>query len=73
LASNLLEHAMEVKSARPAPTPQPVEPSRRAEEAKQVRSTEARAQAQEPQKSVEAKPVVNTQGQQTGRLLNVTA
>ncbi len=64
---------MEVKSARPAPAPQPAQPSRRAEEAKQVRSTEARAQAQEPKKTSEPKPVVNTQGQQTGRLLNVTA
>ena len=64
---------MEVKSTRPAPAPQPVEPSRRAEEAKQTRNTESRAQAQEPQKAAEAKPMVNTQGQQTGRLLNVTA
>ena len=64
---------MEVKSARPAPAPQTVEPSRRAEEAKQASNTEARAQAQEPKKTAEAKPVVNTQGQQTGRLLNVTA
>jgi hypothetical protein len=64
---------MEVKSTRPAPAPQPVQPSRRAEEAKQARSTEARVEAQAPQKSAEAKPVVNTQGQQTGRLLNVTA
>ena len=64
---------MEVKSARPAPAPQAVEPSRRAEEAKQARIIEARAQAQEPKKVAEPKPVVNTQGQQTGRLLNVTA
>ena len=62
---------MEVKSARPAP--QPVEPSRRAEEAKQARSTEVGKQAQEPKKIQEAQPMVNTQGQQTGRLLNVTA
>ena len=55
---------MEVKSARPAQAPQPVQPSRRAEEAKQARSAETVKQAQ---------PVVNTQGQQTGRLLNVTA
>ena len=64
---------MEVTSARPAPAPQPVEPSRRAEEAKQSRNAEARSQTQEPQKPAENKPVVNTQGQQTGRLLNVTA
>ena len=64
---------MEVKSARPAPAPQSVEPSRRAEEAKQARSTEVSKQAQEPKKPAENKPVVNTQGQQTGRLLNVTA
>ncbi len=64
---------MEVKSARPATAPQPVEPSRRSEEAKQARSTETRAQAQEPQKTTETKPMVNTQGQQTGRLLNVSA
>ena len=64
---------MEVKSARPAPAPQPVEPSRRAEEAKQARSNEVSKQAQEPKKPAENKPVVNTQGQQTGRLLNVTA
>lgn len=62
---------MEVKSARPAP--QPVEPSRRAEEAKQARVAEVGKQAQEPKKIQEAQPVVNTQGQQTGRLLNVTA
>lgn len=64
---------MQVNSARPAPAPQPVEPSRRAEEAKQARSTEARAEAQEPKKAAEPKPVVNTQGQQTGRVLNVSA
>lgn len=64
---------MEVKSARPTPAPQPVQPSRRAEEAKQARSAEVSKQNQEPKKSNEAQPVVNTQGQQTGRLLNVTA
>jgi hypothetical protein len=64
---------MEVKSARPAPAPQPVQPSRRAEEAKQTNNSVQRAEAQAPQKAQEAKPMVNTQGQQTGRLLNVTA
>ena len=64
---------MEVKSANPAPAPQPVEPSRRAEESKQARSDEARAQAQEPNNTDEPQPMVNTQGEQTGRLLNVTA
>lgn len=65
---------MEVKSARPTSAPQPVQPSRRAEEAKQAAQLlESRNQSQQSQKASEPKPVVNTQGQQTGRLLNVTA
>ena len=64
---------MEVKPTSPAAAPQQVQPSRRAEEAKQSNNTVQRAEAQAPQKTQEAKPMVNTQGQQTGRLLNVTA
>ena len=64
---------MEVKSARPTPAPQPMQPSRHAEEAKQARGAETSKQNQEPKKTNEAQTVVNTQGQQTGRLLNVTA
>ena len=69
---------MEVTSTRAAEPSKPVQASRRAEEAKEARATEARAteartQAQELKKANEPKPMVNTQGQQTGRLLNVTA
>ncbi len=64
---------MEVTSTRPAEPPKPVLASRRAEAATEARAAQARTEAQEPKKASEPKPVVNTQGQQTGRLLNVTA
>lgn len=65
---------MEVKSTSNSST-QSVQSTRRLEDAKEARAQQARAQNQRTENTTEnsPKPVVNTQGQQTGRLLNVTA
>ncbi|MDR3370820.1 hypothetical protein [Rhodoferax sp.] len=64
---------MEVSSTRTAPTQSTQQPTQ-LQKAKQVSEEQ---QGQEPKKkpvqAEAAKPVVNTQGQTTGRLLNVTA
>ena len=69
---------MEVKSAPPVKV-QPSNVPDRASEAAQARRAEQAAQAQRNEAKAQStppepvKPVVNTQGQQTGRLLNVSA
>ena len=60
---------MDVSSVKSSPVAQP-QPSARAQVAKPAPSEPKPAEAK---KSTEAKPVVNTQGHSTGRLLNVTA
>lgn len=64
---------MEVSSTRTAPTQATQQPTQ-LQKTKQVSEEQ---QASEPEKkavqTAQAKPVVNTQGQTTGRLLNVTA
>ena len=66
---------MDVSAAR-RPSVQPVQASKRPEQAQQTQSQEAKPKSAEVRKSAEAKPpapVVNTQGHTTGRLLNVKA
>lgn len=64
---------MEISSSRTAPTQATQQPTQ-LQKAKQVSEEQ---QVSEPQKkpaqTEPARPVVNTQGQTTGRLLNVTA
>ncbi len=66
---------MDVTKAKPQQVQQ-AQATKRTDEARQTQQRELQAKANEaPKKEQEAKrpPVVNTQGQTTGRLLNVTA
>ena len=64
---------MDISSVK-TPALQQTEPAKRAEDAKLMQSEALKAKAQEVQMSeAQARPVVNTQGQTTGRLLNVVA
>ena len=63
---------MDVSSVKTPPV-QPAQPPKRTEKAQQAQSQTAQRQEAEAKKTSESKPVVNTQGQTTGRLLNVTA
>ena len=60
---------MDVSSVKSSPVAQP-QPSPRAQQAKPAPSEPKPAEAKP---AAEPKPVVNTQGHSTGRLLNVTA
>lgn len=59
-----------VRPQEPQPTTRAERPNRADEEAKKLR---AEQKAQETAKPQEPKPVVNTQGQKTGTVINVTA
>ena len=66
---------MDVSTVR-KPAVQPVQAPKRTEQAQQAHNQEAKPKSAEAKKNTEAKPptpVVNTQGQTTGRLLNVKA
>jgi hypothetical protein len=66
---------MDVTKAKPQQVQQ-AQAAKRTQEARQEQQRELQAKAnEEPKKAQESqrKPVVNTQGQTTGRLLNVTA
>jgi len=64
---------MEVSSTRSAPVQSTQQPTT-AQKTRMAAEDTQRQQAQAaPQKPEPQKPVVNTQGQTTGRLLNVTA
>lgn len=66
---------MDVSKAKPAQVQQ-AQAAKRTQEVRQTQQREAQAKAySEPKKTEEPKrqPVVNSQGQTTGRLLNVTA
>jgi hypothetical protein len=64
---------MEVSSTRTAPTQSTQQPTQ-LQKTKQVSSEQQRPEPEKkPIQAEAAKPVVNTQGQTTGRLLNVTA
>lgn len=55
------------------PQQQPTEQSKQAEEAKRAEREKQAEQAKQATKAQPPKPVVNTQGQQTGSLINTTA
>ncbi|MDZ7921299.1 hypothetical protein [Rhodoferax sp.] len=67
---------MDVSKARPQQV-QEIQAAKRTQEVRETQQREVQAKASEAQKTEEPKPkpqpVVNTQGQTTGRLLNVTA
>lgn len=65
---------MEISQVKVAQT-QSTRQAQRADEAQQANARKAEQQAAETRKAQqpEPKPMVNTQGQTTGRLLNVTA
>ena len=64
---------MEVSSSRTAPTQSTQQPTQ-LQKTKQVSEEKQRLETEKkPIQAEAAKPVVNTQGQTTGRLLNVTA
>jgi len=65
---------MDVSKARPQQV-QEAQAAKRTQEVRETQQREVQAKAAEPQKTEEPKPkpVVNSQGQTTGRLLNVTA
>lgn len=65
---------MDVSKAKPQQVQQ-AQAAKRTQEVRETQQREAQAKATAPQKTEEAKPkpVVNSQGQTTGRLLNVTA
>lgn len=65
---------MNVSSVKTPPV-QPAQPPKRTEMAQKAQSSEVKHSESEVKKAPESKPhpVVNTQGQTTGRLLNVTA
>ena len=70
---------MPVNSVTSSVSPQPVHPrqdEQQAEQAKRVeqaRHTEQARQAEQAQQAQGSKPVVNTQGQKTGSVVNTTA
>ena len=65
---------MDISSVKTPPV-QPTQPPKRSEEAQQAQNRDAKTKEPEVKKLPEAKPVpvVNTQGQTTGRILNTTA
>lgn len=65
---------MDISTVKNAPI-QPVQATKRPEQAQQAQGYESKPKPPEVRKTTESKPqpVVNTQGQTTGRLLNVTA
>jgi hypothetical protein len=65
---------MEVSKTK-VPSTQPTQALARTEENKSAQRRETQAKEEAPKKAAEPKrqPVVNAQGQTTGRLLNVTA
>lgn len=64
---------MDVSKAKPAQV-QAAQALKRTDESQQTQRREAQAKEQAPKKAEEPKrPVVNAQGQTTGRLLNVSA
>lgn len=65
---------MDVSKARPQQV-QETQAAKRTQEVRETQQREVQAKAAETQKTEEPKPkpVVNTQGQTTGQLLNVTA
>ena len=63
---------MDVSSVK-TPAVQPTQRPKRTAEAQQAQNQTAQLQEAAAKKAAESKPVVNTQGQTTGRLLNVTA
>ncbi|OQW89924.1 MAG: hypothetical protein BWK72_01405 [Rhodoferax ferrireducens] len=64
---------MEVTSARSAPVQSTQQPTTSQKTRMTAEETQRQQAAAAPQKPEPQKPVVNTQGQTTGRLLNVTA
>lgn len=67
---------MDVTKAKPQQQVQQAQALKRTDEARQTQQRELQAKAyDEPKKAQESKPqpVVNTQGQTTGRLINETA
>jgi hypothetical protein len=73
-AFNPWENRMEVSKAKSQPVQQ-AQAAKRTQEVRESVQRELQAKAAEPQKTEEPKPkpTVNSQGQTTGRLLNVTA
>ena len=64
---------MEISSTRTAPAASTQQPTQ-LQKTKQVSEEQQRPEPEKkPNQTEPAKPVVNTQGQTTGRLLNVTA
>lgn len=65
---------MDVSAVKTQP-PQPSQQAKRADEVQQVQKREAQEKENNTKiiQQAQAKPVVNTQGQTTGRLLNATA
>ena len=65
---------MDVSSVKTPPV-QPTQPPKRSEAAQQAQNQEVKPKEPTVNKALESRPypVVNTQGQTTGRLLNVTA
>ena len=65
---------MDVSSVKTPPV-QPTQAPKRTEAAQEAKKQEVKAQEAQVKKAAEyqSAPVVNTQGQTTGRLLNVTA
>jgi hypothetical protein len=51
----------------------PDEQARKAEQARQEEKAKQTKQAKQPEQSNKAPPVVNTQGQTTGKVVNITA
>jgi hypothetical protein len=70
---------MDVKSVYRQPAPQPAQAVKKADEARSSarqanENSEAQARTSETQRTQQPqRPVVNTQGQSTGRLVNTTA
>jgi hypothetical protein len=72
-AFNPWEIRMDVSKAKPQQV-QETQASQRTQDARETQQRQAQAQVVEPKKTEEPKrPVINSQGQTTGQLLNVTA
>lgn len=65
---------MDISSVKSPPVQPPQQP-KRSEEAQQAQNRDNKPKETEVKKTAEAKPppVINTQGQTTGRILNTTA